>query len=120
LATDREVLDRAKRAVIGIRHLQERIMVLHLPDDLARDLSAAADKQCITPEQLAIGYLRQHIPAMRATESESAGGTMADYLRDVIGVINSAEMVPGGANMSQDTGKKFTEIVLKKRTEGKL
>lgn len=43
-----------------------------------------------------------------------AQGTLADFLRRHIGVLHSGEHVPGGARMSEDTGRKFTEILIKK------
>jgi hypothetical protein len=39
---------------------------------------------------------------------------MADYLKDFIGVLHSSEFVKGGAQLSKDSGKKFTAILLKK------
>ena len=39
---------------------------------------------------------------------------LAEFLRDHVGVLNSSEHVPGGARMSEDTGRKFTEILIKK------
>ena len=46
--------------------------------------------------------------------------TLADYLKDHIGVIDSGEHVPGGARMSEDTGKKFAEGMVEKRRKGRL
>ena len=46
--------------------------------------------------------------------------TLADRLTDYIGVLSSSEYVPGGAQMSKDTGKKFAEGMVKKREEGHL
>ena len=46
--------------------------------------------------------------------------TLADYLKDHIGVIDSGEHVPGGAHMSEDTGKKFAEGMVEKRRRGRL
>ena len=43
-----------------------------------------------------------------------AQGTLEDFLQGHIGVLNSSEHVPGGARMSEDTGRKFTEILIKK------
>jgi hypothetical protein len=94
-------------------------MVLRLPDDLANVLAAEAEKRGTTPEQLAVGYLRQHLPA-GAMPADRNAGTMLEYLSDVIGVVNSAEIVPGGANMSQNTGKKLSEILNRKRVRGNL
>lgn len=48
------------------------------------------------------------------------GGTMLDFFSGYVGVVNSSEIVSGGAKMSEDIERKFTEGMLKKRQEGKL
>ena len=53
-------------------------------------------------------------------ESPLEGQTMADFFKGYVGVISSSEFVPGGAQMSQDTGRKFTEGMIRKRHEGNL
>jgi hypothetical protein len=40
--------------------------------------------------------------------------TLYDRLTPYIGVIDSSEIVPGGANMSANTGKKFGDAMLEK------
>ncbi len=42
--------------------------------------------------------------------------TLADFMEldSVIGILNSSEFVPGGANMSVDTGKKFAALLYEK------
>ena len=40
--------------------------------------------------------------------------TLADFLQGHIGVLHSSEYIPGGARLSEDTGRKFTEILIKK------
>ena len=39
--------------------------------------------------------------------------TLADFLEGYIGVVHSSENVPGGANMSVDSSKKFAEGLVK-------
>jgi hypothetical protein len=45
---------------------------------------------------------------------------MLDFFAGYVGVLQSSEFVPGGAQMSEDTGREFAEGMLKKRQEGKL
>ena len=40
--------------------------------------------------------------------------TLADFLSAHIGVLDSVEYVPGGARMSEASGKKFAEGLLKR------
>lgn len=35
--------------------------------------------------------------------------TLADFLQGHVGVLHSSEYVPGGAHLSKDSGRKFTE-----------
>jgi hypothetical protein len=47
-------------------------------------------------------------------------GTLAEALADFIGVLDSSEIVPGGAQLSERTGERFAEILLEKRKQGRL
>ena len=44
----------------------------------------------------------------------SVQGSAADFLREYIGVLNSAEFDSAGADMSKDTGKKFADGICQK------
>ena len=86
-------------------------MVITLTPDLEKALAERARKLGTTPETLALNSLRERFaPA----PPQKLQGTMADYLKDFIGVLHSSEFVKGGAQMSVDTGKKFTAILLEK------
>ena len=54
------------------------------------------------------------------TPSVEPGKTLADFLADRIGVLSSSEYIPGGAQMSEDCGKKFAQGMVEKRKRGKL
>ena len=54
------------------------------------------------------------------TVSSASDHSMLDFFTGYVGILNSSEFVSGGAQMSQDTGKKFAAGMLKKRSEGKL
>ncbi len=45
-------------------------------------------------------------------------GTLADFLQGHIGILHSSEYILGGARMSEDSGKKFAEGLLKQRQQG--
>jgi hypothetical protein len=47
-------------------------------------------------------------------------GTLADFLSEFIGVLNSSEHIPGGANLSQKSRSKFAEGMFQKRMRGRL
>jgi len=46
--------------------------------------------------------------------------TLADLLTGYTGKIDSSEIVKGGAQMSKNAGKKFSEILIERRKQGRL
>ena len=99
-----------------------RTMKITVPPDLERALATRAQQVGMTPELLALESLRERF----ATEADDTAGvnenrrTLADLLNGYVGVLHSSEQVTGGAAMSEETGKKFTAGLLKKRTAGHL
>jgi hypothetical protein len=70
-----------------------------------------------TPEIVALDTLnREFIPAAQPAPT---GGTLADFLGDFIGCLDSGEIVPGGANMSENIGETFAEGMAEKRGAGR-
>jgi hypothetical protein len=93
-------------------------MEITLPPEIEAALTERAQEQGTTPELLAADALRERFaPAVAEPACE---GSLADYLRDYIGVFDSSEYVPGGARMSEDTGKKFAALMVEKRRRGHL
>ena len=86
-------------------------MVITLTPDLENALAVRARKLGTTPEALALASLRERFAP---TPPPKLQGTMADFLKEHIGVINSSEFIQGGAQMSVDSSKKFTAILLEK------
>ncbi len=96
-------------------------MRITLTPDLERALAEQAHKQGTTPERLALDCLRERFLPLVTTESTAEEqGTLADFLANHIGVLSSSEHVPGGARMSENSGKKFAAGLVKKRQEGRL
>lgn len=91
-----------------------------LPPELERAMSEQAERQGTTLELLALDKLNALFLPSPPVADTIEGETMADFLKDFIGCIDSREIVPGGANMSEYTGRKFGEILRKKHQEGKL
>lgn len=86
-------------------------------------LTARAHALGTTPEILAVDSPRKHFSSESDLDEEPAGTskakTLADLLDGYIGVLHSSEYVPGGAQLSEDTGKKFAEGLARKRTAGR-
>jgi hypothetical protein len=68
--------------------------------------------------------LRERFPPSGSPDGDEENGetrrSLADLLKGYVGVLHSSEHVPGGAAMSEDTGKKFAAGLLKKRNAGRL
>ena len=100
------------------------MVTITLPPELEKVITERAKQQGTTPELWTLDRLTQFLQAEVAIEDThepaSEGGSMLDFFEDYVGVLHSSEFVPGGAQMSQDTGRKFAEGMLKKRQEGKL
>jgi hypothetical protein len=100
------------------------MITITLPPDLERAVAEHAKRQGTTPDLWALDKLNKTVQAESVveptSEPASGGGSMLDFFSGYAGVVDSSEFVPGGAQMSQDTGRKFAEGMLKKRPEGKL
>ncbi len=89
-------------------------MVISLTPDLEHALTDEARDRGTTPESLALESLRERFVAAPSSESPAEGETLADFLRDHIGVLHSSEHVSGGARMSESCGEKLTAGLLEK------
>lgn len=96
-------------------------MTIQLTPEIESALAEAARRQGTTPELLALDCLRaRFVSAELGQSGNSEKGTLADFLAGHIGVLASGEFIPGGARMSEKTGKKFAAGMVQKRTEGRL
>lgn len=96
-------------------------MKITLTPDIEKALAEQARRRGTTPEMLALHTLRDQFVYSGTTEAPvSEEETLADFLTDHLGVIASSEKTPGGARMSEGTGKKFAAGLVKKRQQGRL
>jgi hypothetical protein len=93
-------------------------MIITLTPDIEQALAAEAHKLGFTPEQLALDSLRERF---LSPESEKAPvgeqETLADFLYGHVGVLHSSEYVPGGARLSEDSGRKFAAGLIAQRQQ---
>jgi hypothetical protein len=91
-------------------------MIITLTPDIEQALAAEARKLGLTPEQVALDSLRERF---LAPESDLSGGgeqaTLADFLCGHLGILHSSEYVPGGARLSEESGRKFTAALRAQR-----
>lgn len=96
-------------------------MTIELTPDVERALAEAARERGTTPQTLALELLRdQLVQPMPSFPDGREPANMEEFLEGFIGVLDSSEHVPGGANMSGMTGRDFADGLLKKREEGRL
>ena len=93
-------------------------MIITLTPDIEQALAAEARKLGLTPEQLALDSLRERFLSPESDMS-SAGEqtTLANFLRGHLGVLHSSEHVPGGARLSEDSGRKFAAGLVAQRQQ---
>lgn len=96
-------------------------MVITLTPEIEQALVEATQQQGVPPERLALTRLRECFVKPTVAEPEPATGeTLFDSLQRLIGVLDSSQKIPGGAQMSKNSSQKFTEILLKKRKTNHL
>lgn len=95
---------------------REDALTITLTPEIEHALTEEAHRLGTTPEQLALQSLRERFVAPRRNKIPEQGeGTLPDFLAGYIGVLDSGEHVPGGARMSENVAKRFTEILTEKR-----
>lgn len=95
------------------------MLTISLPRDLVTTLERHAEQQGTTIELLVVENLRRQFDPPPITE-EPAEGSLYDFLRDSIGVLHSSDYVEGGARLSENTGKRFAELMIEKRAKEQL
>ena len=93
-------------------------MRITLPTELEQAIENRAQQQGTTSELLVIEELNHLFLPVKPDTHPIEGSTMADFFKGYIGGLHSSEYVPGGAHLSEDTGRKFRELLLQKHREG--
>ncbi len=95
---------------------QVKNMELTLTPDIENALTELASQKGMTPQKLALEGLRKlFVPA--SDHAEEHPPTLADFLNGYIGTIRSSEFIEGGAQLSENTGDEFTQLMLQKRIQ---
>jgi len=91
------------------------MITITLPPELESIVIREAQQRGTTPELLTVEKLRGLL--LPTLPPETADLTMADFFAGYVGGLHSSEFVPGGANLSEDTGAKFKELLLKRHRQ---
>ena len=90
------------------------MITITLPPELERVVTERAEKQGTTPELYLLEEMNERYLSELPAAQEPAHETMADFFEGYAGTVNSREIMPGGAHLSKDTGRKFRELMLRK------
>ena len=96
---DRENNDKA-------RHM----ITITLPLEIEGQLLKEARQQGITPEPLALDYLRERFTSEKKQEPGNKGASLFDFLSDHVGVIDGTTEA-----LSENCGQRFSDGLLEQR-----
>ncbi len=97
------------------------MVTITLPPELEKAVTERAQRNGTTPELFLLNDLQErYLPNKQPEPPVVEGQTMADFLKDYIGCVDSSETYPEGSRLSEDTGRKFAELMVAKRKQGKL
>jgi hypothetical protein len=94
-------------------------MSIELAPDLESALADAARLQGTTPDLLAEAYLRERLNTLRRENSGEEPRNLADFLAGYVGVLGDDDASEVN-NLSEDTGRRFAEVLSRSRAEGRL
>lgn len=93
-------------------------MQINLPLEIEAALIRRAQQLNASPENLALELLHQYLADWQSVQVIEQGN-LADFLADHIGSIHSGDQYPGSARLSENTGKRFAELLQQKRRQGR-
>lgn len=93
------------------------MVTITLPPELEKVVREQAARKGTTPEVYVLASLQGlYLPESPVGPvAEQEGETMADFFEGYSGTIDSREVIPGGAHLSKDTGRKFAQLMVEKR-----
>ena len=94
------------------------MVTIILPPELEKTITERAQRQGTTPELFTLETLHREFPPPAPAAVHD--GTLADFLGDFIGCLDSGEIISGGARMSENISEKFAEGMEAKRMGGHL
>ncbi len=93
-------------------------MTLEISPELEELLIREAERRGTTAGDLALNSLRAQLTtSSKAAEIASEPLNLVEFLGDFVGRLDSGTAVPGGARLSEDTGRGLTAILLGKQRQ---
>jgi hypothetical protein len=100
--------------------MEAGMVTITLTSELEKAVAEEAAQKGTTVELLTLDALQERFLRSSSTKKLPEGATLADALADYIGAINTKVKYPGGSTLSEDTGRKFAQLMVEKRKQGKL
>ena len=88
------------------------MVTIMLPSELERAVTEEATQRGTTVELLTLDVLQARFLKPSPTKQLPAGATLADALGDYIGAINTRDKYPEGSTLSENTGRKFAQLMV--------
>ncbi len=96
------------------------MVTIVLPSELEEAVSKEAVQRGTTVELLTLDVLQERFLKLSSIKQLPEGATLADALAGYIGAVNTRDKYPEGSTLSEDTGRKFAQLMMEKRKQGKL
>jgi hypothetical protein len=100
---------------------------IQLAPDVETALVEAARRRGVTPDALADECLRERFMPRPTGTAASVGDhvsggprNLLEFLGDSVGAVGGEDPNAPMTNGAEDTGRKFTEILLRRRADGRL
>ena len=100
--------------------MEAKIVTITLTPELEQAVVEHARLHGAAPEVFLLEDLhKRFLPEVSNHLDDNDGPTMADFFEGFAGTVNSREVIPTGAPLSEDTGTKFKAILQQKYQAGK-
>jgi hypothetical protein len=95
-------------------------MNITLTPDIERFANDLAKKQGTDVESIVLKTLRECFFRTQRSKTVEQPESLADLLTGYVGAIDSGELAQGGLQLSENSGKRFTELLGRKQQQGKI
>jgi hypothetical protein len=96
------------------------MVTIILSSELEKAVTEEAAQKGTTAELLTLDVLQERFLRPSSKRQSPEGATLADAIADYIGAINTSDKYPNGSTLSENTGRKFAQLMAAKRKQGKL
>jgi|GEM_PF-5552711 len=96
------------------------MVTLNLSSELEKVVAEEAVQKGTTVDVLIMDALQERFLKPSTRKPLPQGATLADALAEDIGSISTRDKYPEGSTLSENTGRKFAQMMAEKHKQGKL